>query len=90
MLAAAAPLSIVGVRQGDQLRRPAASATPLRLKLSALGGSGQRWWFLDGTPLGSTQGADSLALALQERGQHQLSVLDEGGLTARVEFQVLE
>lgn len=88
--AAAAPLSIVGVRQGDQLRRPAASATPLRLKLSALGGSGQRWWFLDGTPLGSTQGADSLALALQERGQHQLSVLDEGGLTARVEFQVLE
>ncbi|TXJ00855.1 MAG: penicillin-binding protein 1C, partial [Aquabacterium sp.] len=88
--AAAAPLSIVGVRQGDQLRRPAASATPLRLKLSALGGNGQRWWFLDGTPLGSTQGADSLALALQERGQHQLSVLDEGGLTARVEFQVLE
>ena len=88
--AAAAPLSIVGVRQGDQLRRPAASATPLSLKLSALGGSGQRWWFLDGTPLGSTQGADSLALGLQERGQHQLSVLDEGGLTARVEFQVLE
>ena len=31
-----------------------------------------------------------VALALQERGQHQLSVLDEGGLTARVEFQVLE
>lgn len=88
--AAAAPLSIVGVRQGDQLRRPAASATPLRLRLSALGGSGQRWWFLDGSPLGSTQGADSLALALQERGQHQLSVLDESGLTARVEFQVLE
>ncbi len=42
-LAAASPLSIVGVREGDQLRLPAASQQALRLKISALGGSGRRW-----------------------------------------------
>jgi penicillin-binding protein 1C len=52
--ALAAPLSIVGVRQGDRLRRPAGSAEPLRLRLSALGGAGRRWWFVNGQPLGET------------------------------------
>ncbi|EPN33467.1 penicillin-binding protein 1C, partial [Pseudomonas syringae pv. actinidiae ICMP 19096] len=44
----APPLSIVGVREGDNLRLPAGSRQALRLKLSALGGSGRRWWFIDG------------------------------------------
>nr|WP_255263432.1 peptidoglycan glycosyltransferase PbpC [Pseudomonas aegrilactucae] len=84
----AAPLSIVGIRAGDQLRRPAASRDVLRLTVSALGGSGQRWWFLNGAPLGETQAQASLQARLEELGRYELSVLDASGQTARVEFQV--
>ncbi|TRX73930.1 peptidoglycan glycosyltransferase PbpC [Pseudomonas mangiferae] len=86
--ALAAPLSIVGVRPNDRLSQPAGSADPLRLKLGALGGSGRHWWFLDGAPIGESAVDDSFNLELKEPGRHQLSVLDEAGQTARVEFQV--
>ncbi|MBI6625644.1 peptidoglycan glycosyltransferase PbpC, partial [Pseudomonas rhodesiae] len=59
-LAASSPLSIVGVREGDQLRLPAGSQQALQLKLSALGGSGRRWWFLNGAPLGDSANQDSI------------------------------
>ncbi|PWB29756.1 penicillin-binding protein 1C [Pseudomonas sp. SDI] len=86
----APPLSIVGVRGGDQLRRPATSREPLRLDVSALGGSGQRWWFLNGAPLGETAGQQSLVARFEALGHFELSVLDASGQTARVEFQVSE
>ncbi|MBK4991129.1 peptidoglycan glycosyltransferase PbpC [Pseudomonas sp. S36] len=86
--ASAPPLSIVGVRPGDNLRRPANSAEPLQLDVSALGGAGRRWWFLNGQPLGETQGQDSLPLRLPQAGRAELSALDESGETARVTFQV--
>ena len=88
--ASAPPLSIVGVRPGDNLRRPATSSEPLQLHVSALGGGGRRWWFLNGQPLGETQGQDSLLLRLPQVGQAELSALDESGETARVAFQVSE
>ncbi len=86
----AAPLSIVGVREGDRLRRPAASAEPLRLRLSALGGSGRRWWFVDGQPIGESAAEASFSHAFSRSGQYQLSVLDESGQTARLAFAVGE
>jgi penicillin-binding protein 1C len=88
--AATSSLSIVGVREGDQLRRPAASVEVLRLKLSALGGSGRRWWFLNGAPLGDTLSEDSLGTSFDQVGRYQLSVLDESGQTARIEFEVTD
>lgn len=84
----AAPLSIVGVREGDQLQRPAGSAEPLRLRLSALGGSGRRWWFVDGRPVAETAADALFSQAFPRSGRYQLSVLDEGGQTARLEFSV--
>jgi penicillin-binding protein 1C len=90
VLAASAPLSIVGVRDGDQLRRPATSQEPLRLKLSALGGSGRRWWFVNGTPLGDSANQESINATFEQLGRVELSVLDEGGQTARVEFNVVD
>ncbi|MGO4000629.1 peptidoglycan glycosyltransferase PbpC [Pseudomonas fluorescens] len=90
MLAPSSPLSIVGVRDGDQLRRPAASQELLRLKLSALGGSGRRWWFVNGTPLGDSAHQDSINATFEQLGRVELSVLDEGGQTARVEFNVVD
>lgn len=86
----APPLAIVGIRSGDHLRRPATSGEPLQMAVSALGGSGRRWWFLNGQPLGETQGQDSLMVRLPRAGQAELSALDESGETARVVFQVNE
>lgn len=87
--ATAPPLSIVGVRQGDQLRRPATSREPLHVDVSALGGDGQRWWFLNGAPLGESAGQASLRARLDEAGPYELSVLDASGQTARLTFQVI-
>lgn len=89
-LAASSPLSIVGVREGDQLRLPAASQQALHLKISALGGSGRRWWFLDGAPLGDSANQDSINASFEQLGRYQLSVLDEAGQTARLEFSVVD
>ena len=89
-LAASSPLSIVGVREGDQLRLPAASQQALRLKISALGGSGRRWWFLNGAPLGDSANQDSINASFERLGRYQLSVLDEAGQTARLEFSVID
>lgn len=86
----APPLSIVGVREGDNLRLPAASRQALRLTLSALGGSGHRWWFIDGKPLANTDTRQDFTPTLSKPGRYQLSVLDESGQTARVEFSVVE
>ena len=83
-------LSIVGVREGDRLRRPAASQASLRLSLTALGGDGRRWWFLNGTPLGDSGHQEALNTTLEQPGRYELSVLDESGQTARVEFSVVE
>ncbi|WP_445261196.1 peptidoglycan glycosyltransferase PbpC [Pseudomonas sp. RA_35y_Pfl2_P32] len=90
LLAASSPLSIVGVREGDQLRRPAASQELLRLKLSALGGSGRRWWFVNGAPLGDSANQENINATFEQLGRVELSVLDEGGQTARVEFNVVD
>ena len=89
-LAASSPLSIVGVREGDQLRLPAASQQALRLKISALGGSGRRWWFLNGAPLGDSANQDFINTSFERLGCYQLSVLDEAGQTARIEFSVVD
>lgn len=88
--ASAPPLSIVGVRPGDNLRRPASNSEPLQVRVSALGGGGQRWWFMNGQPLGETRGQDSLLVRFEQAGRIELSALDESGETARVEFQVSE
>ncbi|HGY9627132.1 peptidoglycan glycosyltransferase PbpC [Pseudomonas juntendi] len=88
--ASAPPLSIVGVRSGDHLRRPATSREPLQLPVSALGGGGQRWWFLNGRPVGETRGQENLLVRFEQAGRIELSALDESGETARVEFQVSE
>lgn len=84
------PLSIVGVRDGDRLRRPAASQAVLRLALSALGGDGRRWWFINGAPIGDSAQPEIFNTTLEQPGRYELSVLDDSGQTARVEFSVVE
>lgn len=89
-LSSVAQLTIVGVREGDRLRSPASSQAVVRLTLSALGGDGRRWWFLNGRPLGDSGFEQTLTTALEQVGRYELSVLDESGQTARVGFNVVE
>lgn len=86
----APPLSIVGVREGDHLRLPAGSRQALRLNLSALGGSGRRWWFVDGVPMADTDNQAHFSPTLTRLGRYELSVLDESGQTARVVFDTVD
>lgn len=88
--AAVAPLSIVGVREGDRLRRPAGTTEPLRLRLTALGGSGRHWWFVDGRPVAQSLAGGAINQRFSRPGDYQLSVLDESGQTARLLFRLLE
>lgn len=83
---AQAPLSIVGVRQGDRLRRLQAGA--LNLQVSALGGSGRYWWFLDGQPLAVLGDGREQALSLPRLGGYQLSLLDDSGQVALLDFEL--
>ncbi len=85
-----APLSIAGVRSGENLRLPQAGQRTLELSVLALGGAGPRWWFLNGRPLPGTTGHEPLAVTLDKKGPYQLSVLDESGLTASVRFHLIE
>ncbi len=73
----APPLSIVGVREGDNLRLPASSRQAPAP-------------FIDGAPLADTYTQQDFTPTLNKPGRYQLSVLDESGQTARVEFSVVE
>lgn len=66
---------MLGIRDGAILRRlPGKNA--LDLRISAQGGSGQRWWFLNGQLVGE---GESLLQTLTQPGRYQLSLLDESG-----------
>lgn len=82
------PLFIVGVREGDHLRLPVSSTEPLTLKLASLGGAGQRWWFLNGKLIEETAPDESFDKTFTKAGKQQLTLLDELGQTATVEFSV--
>lgn len=84
------PLAILGVREGDRLRRPVRSQAPVTLNLDALGGNGQRWWYLNGKPLAQVPGRSMLKVVLQQPGNYRLSLLDEAGQTASVRFEVVD
>ena len=79
------PLLLSGIRDGAVIKRlPGRSQATLPLQ--AIGGEGQRWWFLNGEPL---DGHDRiLSLNLDKSGEYQLLVMDDAGQVAAVEFAV--
>lgn len=79
------PLLLSGVRDGAVIKRlPGASQAILPLQ--AAGGTGRRWWFLNGEPLEYT--AQHISLRFDKAGPYQLLVMDDAGQTATVEFTV--
>jgi penicillin-binding protein 1C len=57
-------------------------------RLSALGGSGRRWWFVDGQPIAETSADALFNQTFRRAGHYQLSVLDESGQIAKLSFSV--
>lgn len=77
------PLLLLGVREGAILKRlPGELRLPLRL--SAQGGQGDRWWFLNGEPVSGN--SSGIALNLDKPGAYQVLVLDEAGQIAAAHF----
>lgn len=78
-----AQLTLAGVRDGAVIRRlPGENRASLVLQTS--GGEGRRWWFVNGEPQ-QAEGA-ALTLELQQAGEYQLVVMDDGGQTAAARF----
>ena len=77
------PLLLLGVREGAILKRlPGELRLPLRL--SAQGGQGDRWWFLNGEPVSGN--SSGITLNLDKPGAYQVLVLDEAGQIAAAHF----
>ncbi len=77
------PLLLLGVREGAILKRLPGELR-LALRLSAQGGQGERWWFLNGEPVSGK--GNGIALNLDKVGTYQVLVLDEAGQIAAAHF----
>lgn len=82
-----AGLRIVGISDGETIRR-AAGGPPPELRLEARGGREDLIWLLDGRPIGRTEAGRALLKRFDEPGRHQLTVLDDSGRHDRVEISV--
>ncbi|PHM46238.1 PonC [Xenorhabdus mauleonii] len=81
----AIPLLIIGIRDGDILRRIPGKKT-LDLTISTQGGSGRQWWFLNGEQVAVTENNQTWSSTLLQSGKYQLSVLDLGGQISSINF----
>ncbi|KMJ45544.1 penicillin-binding protein 1C [Xenorhabdus khoisanae] len=79
------PLLIIGVREGDVLKR-IPGQKDLDLRITTQGGSGKQWWFLDGEQVAVTEHNQSWVKTLSQPGKYQLTVLDLGGQISSINF----
>ena len=77
------PLLLLGLREGAILKRLPGELS-LALRLSVQGGQGERWWFVNGEPVGENR--NGIALSLDKPGNYQVLVLDEAGKIAAAHF----
>ncbi|MDL9988240.1 peptidoglycan glycosyltransferase PbpC [Providencia rettgeri] len=81
------PLLIFGIRDGEVLQR-LPGKTSLDLRLVTQGGQGQKWWFLNGEQVNTTEQNGSILLTLDKSGNYQISVLDLSGQVTAMSFRV--
>lgn len=81
------PLLISGVRDSEVLQR-LPGKTSLDLRLVTQGGQGEKWWFLNGEQVNTTEQNGSILLTLDKAGSYQVSVLDLSGQVAAINFRV--
>ena len=73
---ASQPLQLTGIRDGAIVKRLPGSAQA-SLPVQTSGGSGERWWFLNGERL--DERGRRLTLRLATKGDYQLLVMDDAG-----------
>ena len=79
------PLQLTGLRDGAIVKRlPGSPEASLPVQTS--GGTGDRWWFLNGQRL--DERGRHLTLRLTVKGDYQLLVMDDAGQVATVRFSV--
>ncbi|QXA94301.1 penicillin-binding protein 1C [Citrobacter braakii] len=79
------PLQLTGVRDGAIVKRLPGSALA-SLPVQTSGGTGDRWWFLNGERL--DERGRRLTLRLATKGDYQLLVMDDAGQVATVRFSL--
>lgn len=83
----AAPLLVLGIRDGAVVKR-LPGQNRLDLRLTAQGGQGLHWWFINGDHVAVTENNQSWVQTLSTPGRYQLTVLDDSGLVSNLLFHV--
>jgi penicillin-binding protein 1C len=83
----AAPLLIKDIKNNMIFKR-IPGKTDIDLAMTAQGGAGQRWWFLNGELIGQNNADDTMVKRFTRTGKYQLVVLDESGQLDKVSFAV--
>ena len=79
ILTAAAPLTITGLQNGNRYRRAGLNEQPPSVLLRSLGGSGKRYWYLNGKFVVEQHAGEATPLNLPDFGEYQLMVSDDAG-----------
>lgn len=78
-------LMIVGLRD-RQLVKSVPEQSQLSIDLSAEGGAGEKWWFLDGELVAQSIDDEKVSLTIARKGTHRLLLIDESGQISRIKF----
>ena len=70
---------ITGIADGSRLARAGPQASPPRIALSAIGGQGMRYWYLNGRLRWKTQPGEIRHVDLSEMGKVEITVIDQAG-----------
>jgi len=82
-----AGLKIVGIANGETIRRAGSGPAPT-LRLEARGGQDELIWLVDGRQVGRVPANRSLTHVFAEPGSHAITVMDDVGRFDRVEVSV--
>lgn len=82
-----APLLIKDIKNNMIFKR-IPGKPEMNLPITAQGGGGKRWWFLNGELLVQNEPEDTLVQTFTRTGKYQLVVLDESGQLDKVAFIV--
>nr|CRH05035.1 GT51 : candidate bifunctional family GT51 b-glycosyltransferase/PBP transpeptidase (candidate murein polymerase) [Candidatus Magnetococcus massalia] len=81
-----APLKLLGARDGETILPAGASGQKPTLSLTSIGGTGERYWLINGQLKGA--GA-TYSFALQQPGDYRITVLDEMGEYDSIELHFI-
>jgi penicillin-binding protein 1C len=80
-------LNVIGLRD-KQLIRALPGVKQVTVDLTAEGGFGEKWWFLDGDLVAHSKDNEKVALTIAKKGIHRLLLLDESGQIFRLTFML--